>query len=170
MFEEQRLAAVRTLADRIIDARRLARFARARLLACIPSLDPTGGSPIASGFGYRTSPSPEFHEGVDLDADYGTPVKAAAGGVVASAGWDGGYGLKVDIDHQNGYHTWYAHLSSLAVSAGDQVVRGTPVGAVGNTGDSTGPHLHYQIMYQGTPVDPEPFLHGVPANVLASIK
>jgi murein DD-endopeptidase MepM/ murein hydrolase activator NlpD len=89
---------------------------------------------------------------------------------VVAAGWDdGGYGNKVDIDHGNGYHTWYAHLSRIDVRAGERVYKGESIAAVGSTGFSTGPHLHYQVMRNGTPVDPSPFLHGVPSNVLASL-
>jgi len=97
-------------------------------------------------------------------------VRAAAAGVVAAAGWDGGYGIKVDIDHEDGYHTWYAHLSKTLVAPGDHVLKGQPIALVGSTGFSTGPHLHYQIMLNGTAVNPEPYLDGVPQNVLASLK
>ncbi len=143
--------------------------ARERALAAIPSLNPVGG-PIAAGFGYRTDPWPEFHKGVDLAADYGAQVRASAAGTVASAGWDaGGFGNKVDIDHGNGYHTWYAHLSRIAVAAGQRVTKGQPIAFVGSTGESTGPHLHYQLMYEGNPIDPQPFLSGVPAKVLATL-
>jgi murein DD-endopeptidase MepM/ murein hydrolase activator NlpD len=154
---------------RVLHLRRMAFAARERALAAIPSLNPVGGT-IAAGFGYRTDPWPEFHKGVDLAADYGAEVRASATGTVASAGWDaGGFGNKVDIDHGNGYHTWYAHLSRIAVAAGQRVTKGQPIAFVGSTGESTGPHLHYQLMYEGNPIDPQPFLSGVPAKVLATL-
>ena len=157
------------VALRVLNLRRLASIARERMIAMIPSLNPVNGE-IASTYGYRSSPWPEFHRGVDLAADYGTTVRAAAAGTVVSAGWDpGGFGIKVDIDHGNGYHTWYAHLSRVNVVAGQHVTKGLPIAAVGSTGESTGPHLHYQVMYNGATVDPAPFLNGVPPQVLASL-
>ncbi len=154
---------------RVLNLRRMASIARERMIASIPSLNPVGGA-IAAGFGWRTNPWPEFHKGVDLEANYGDMVRAAAAGTVVSAGWDpGGYGIKVDIDHGNGYHTWYAHLSRTAVSAGQRVTKGQPIAYVGSTGESTGPHLHYQVMLDGQPVDPAPYLNGVPEKVLATL-
>jgi murein DD-endopeptidase MepM/ murein hydrolase activator NlpD len=159
---------VEQLAVRVLNLRRLASIARERFMAGIPSLNPVGGG-IAAGFGWRTNPWPEFHKGVDLEANYGDQVRAAAAGTVVSAGWDSGFGIKVDIDHGNGYHTWYAHLSRTAVEPGQRVVKGQPIAYVGSTGESTGPHLHYQVMYDGQPVDPAPYLNGVPAHVLATL-
>ena len=154
---------------RVLNLRRIASSARDRMIASIPSLNPVGGA-IADGFGWRTNPWPEFHKGVDLEANYGDMVRAAAAGTVVSAGWDpGGYGIKVDIDHGNGYHTWYAHLSRTAVSAGQRVTKGQPIAYVGSTGESTGPHLHYQVMLDGQPIDPAPYLNGVPEKVLATL-
>jgi murein DD-endopeptidase MepM/ murein hydrolase activator NlpD len=162
-------AHLQRLALRVLNVRRLALIARQRLIAAIPSINPVEGT-ITSGYGYRSSPWPEFHKGVDLAADYGTPVHAAAAGTVVSAGWDpGGFGIKVDIDHGNGYHTWYAHLSRAAVTGGERITKGQPIAFVGSTGESTGPHLHYQLMHDGNPIDPEPFLNGVPSNVLATL-
>ena len=102
-------------------------------------------------------------------ADWGTAVHAAAAGTVASAGWDGGFGIKVDIDHGNGYHTWYAHLSRVIVVSGRDVAKGAPIAYSGATGEATGPHLHYQVMYEGRAIDPAPFLNGVPAAVMATL-
>ncbi|MBV8491696.1 MAG: M23 family metallopeptidase, partial [Candidatus Eremiobacteraeota bacterium] len=135
----------------------------------IPSIDPVDGAEVVSCFCYRSYPDAEFHEGVDLGADYGETVRASAAGTVVANGYDGAYGIKVDIDHGNGYHTWYAHLSRAGVEVGQRVYKGETIGAVGATGFATGPHLHYQVMYRGQPIDPAPFLHGVPANVLASL-
>ncbi|MDB5073781.1 MAG: metalloendopeptidase-like rane protein [Candidatus Eremiobacteraeota bacterium] len=163
--DAQRLQRV---AMRVLNLRRAASMARERMIASIPSLNPVGGG-IAASFGWRTNPWPEFHKGIDLEANYGDMVRAAAAGTVASAGWDGGFGNKVDIDHGNGYHTWYAHLSRIAVTAGQRVTKGAPIAYVGSTGESTGPHLHYQVMYAGNPVDPQPFLNGVPEKVLATL-
>ncbi len=156
------------LASRILNLRRLAALVRARTVAAIPSLNPVGGT-VNAAFGWRTDPFPEFHKGLDLAADYGAVVHAAADGTVATAGWAGDFGIKVDIDHGNGYHTWYCHLSRIAVSAGQRVSRGEPIAAVGSTGESTGPHLHYQLMHDGVAIDPMPFLNGVPPSVLASL-
>ena len=157
------------LAMRVLNLRRLASIAHERFLAGIPSLNPVGGA-IAAGYGWRTNPWPEFHKGVDLEANYGDQVRAAAAGTIVSAGWDpGGFGIKVDIDHGNGYHTWYAHLSRTAVEPGQRVVKGQPIAFVGTTGESTGPHLHYQVMYDGQPIDPAPYLNGVPPHVLATL-
>ena len=161
--------ALRRLTMRVLNMRHLESLARARLVAAIPSIDPVDGAPIVGCFCYRSAPDVEFHPGVDLGADYGEAVHATAAGTIASAGWDGGFGLKIDIDHGNGYHTWYAHLSRMDVSAGQYVHKGELIGEVGDTGFSTGPHLHYQVMLNGTAIDPSPFLTGVPAKVLASL-
>lgn len=159
----------RTLAMRVLNIRHMRELARAQMIAAIPSIDPVEGAPVVGCYCYRTYPDVEFHAGVDLGADYGDTVRAAAAGTVVANGYDGGYGIKIDIDHGNGYHTWYAHLEKVLVSVGTHVYKGEAIGLVGATGFATGPHLHYQIMYEGSPVDPTPFLHGVPANVLASL-
>jgi murein DD-endopeptidase MepM/ murein hydrolase activator NlpD len=161
--------ALRRLTMRVLNMRHLEGLARARLVAAIPSIDPVDGAPIVGCFCYRSAPDVEFHPGVDLGANYGEAVHATAAGTIASASWDGGFGMKIDIDHGNGYHTWYAHLSRMDVSAGQYVHKGELIGEVGDTGFSTGPHLHYQVMLNGTPVDPSPYLTGVPAKVLASL-
>ncbi len=156
------------LARRVLDLRRIAALARQRMIAALPSLNPVDGS-ISASYGWRINPWPEFHKGLDLAADYGTPVHAAADGIVGSAGWDGGFGIKVDVNHENGYHTWYAHLSRVAVSPGQHVRKGDTIAYVGATGEATGPHLHYQVMLGGQPIDPAPYLNGVPARVLATL-
>ena len=160
---------VKTLALRVLNIRHVRDLARAAEIAAIPSIDPVEGAAVVGCFCYRSAPDAEFHEGVDLGADYGETVRAAAAGTVVANGYDGGYGIKIDIDHGNGYHTWYAHLSRADVGVGDHVYKGETIAAVGATGFATGPHLHYQIMFGGRPVDPSPFLHGVPANVLAAL-
>jgi len=160
---------MRTVAMRILNVRHMHELARAQLIAAIPSIDPVEGAPIIGCYCYRTYPDAEFHPGVDLGADYGDTVRATAAGVVVANGYDGGYGIKIDIDHGNGYQTWYAHLSRALVAVGARVYKGEAIGLVGATGFATGPHLHYQVMYEGSPVNPTPFLNGVPANVLASL-
>lgn len=161
--------AMRRLAMHVLNIRHLRDLARAQMIAAIPSIDPVNGAPIIGCYCYRTYPDAEFHPGIDLSADYGETVRASAAGTVVANGYDGGYGIKIDIDHGNGYHSWYAHLSRVLVSVGTHVYKGEAIGLVGATGFATGPHLHYQIMYEGSPVDPTPFLHGVPANVLAAL-
>jgi murein DD-endopeptidase MepM/ murein hydrolase activator NlpD len=117
---------------------------------------------ITSPFGWRSNPfggSPEFHQGLDIAAPTGTTVTAAAGGTVMMAQWYGGYGNYVLIDHGGGYSTGYGHLSAIYVTVGQAVTRGQAIGAVGSTGQSTGPHLHFEVRIAGKPVDPAPRLH-----------
>jgi murein DD-endopeptidase MepM/ murein hydrolase activator NlpD len=117
---------------------------------------------ITSPFGWRSNPfggSPEFHQGLDIAAPTGTTVTAAAGGTVIMAQWYGGYGNYILIDHGGGYSTGYGHLSAIYVSTGQSVQRGQAIGAVGSTGQSTGPHLHFEVRIAGKPVDPAPRLH-----------
>ncbi len=116
---------------------------------------------ITSGFGYRMHPIfhvRKLHTGVDMHTDMGEPIKAAAAGTVVSAGWRGGYGKCVLIDHGGGLATLYAHQSSIAVSVGQVVKRGAVIGKAGSTGYSTGPHLHFEVRVNGTPVDPVGYL------------
>lgn len=160
---------LKTLAMRVLNIRHLRDLARAQLIAAIPSIDPVDGAEVIGCYCYRTYPDVGFHEGVDLGANYGDAVHAAAAGTIVANSYDGGFGNKIDIDHGNGYHTWYAHLSRVDVQVGAQVYKGQLIGEVGSTGFSTGPHLHYQVMKNGSPIDPTPFLTGVPSNVLASL-
>jgi murein DD-endopeptidase MepM/ murein hydrolase activator NlpD len=160
---------LRRLTMRVLNMRHIADLARAQAVAAIPSIDPVDGAAIVGCYCYRSYPDSEFHPGVDLGADYGDVVRASAAGTVSSADYDGGYGEKIDIDHGNGYHTWYAHLSKMEVQPGQFVHKGQEIGLVGSTGFSTGPHLHYQVMLNGAPVDPEPYLNGIPPKVLASL-
>lgn len=115
---------------------------------------------FTSGFGFRRHPIFgiwHLHTGVDIAALWGAPVLAAADGRIIYAGWFGGYGKIVIIDHGQGMSTLYGHLSQLLVSAGDMVHRGQPVGRIGSTGYSTGPHLHFEIRVNGRPVNPTGF-------------
>lgn len=115
---------------------------------------PCAGS-ISSPFGMRGG---RMHEGIDIAAGYGSPVVAAAGGTVISAGWRGGYGNVVEISHQGGLVTKYAHLSSINVHRGQQVERGQLIGRVGATGYATGPHLHFEVLVNGRPRNPVNYL------------
>lgn len=113
--------------------------------------------PISSAFGWRRDPingQSRFHKGVDIKAAYGQPVPSAANGRVVSAGEQGAYGLTVVVEHDSGIRTRYAHLSALAVEAGDVVERGQDLGRVGTSGRSTGPHLHFEVLENGRPVNP----------------
>ena len=126
------------------------------MLLCTPSIWPTRGW-ISSGFGYRISPftnEKEFHRGLDICNRMGAPIIAPSDGVVASVGWDFGYGKTLVIKHGYGLKTKYAHLSKILVRKGEVVKRGQEIGMVGNSGRSTGPHLHYEVHLNGVPVNP----------------
>lgn len=119
---------------------------------------PVGG-PVTSEFGQRClNGSCRMHNGIDISAPHGTPVGAAGSGTVISAGSQGGYGGTVIINHGDGFATLYAHLSSISVSTGQKVNRGTIVGTVGSTGNSTGPHLHFEVRAGGAPQNPRLYL------------
>ena len=127
----------------------------------IPTTLPVAMGYYSSNFGYRVDPitgRSTFHTGVDLIANTGTPVMAAAGGVVASASYSGEYGNMVDIDHDNGLTSRYAHLSKSLVKAGDVVMKGQVIAMVGVTGRTTGPHLHFEVREKGIPLNPNKFL------------
>jgi len=112
---------------------------------------------VSSAFGPRKLADEEHarqHHGLDIAAPTGTPIRAARAGVVAFAGPRGGYGNTIEIDHGDGLSTLYAHASAIDVEEGDRVRAGKPIGAVGSTGRSTGPHLHFEIRRDGEPVDP----------------
>lgn len=116
---------------------------------------------ITSPFGYRTHPifgTTIYHSGIDIGVDEGTPVHAADAGVVVEADWISGYGYAVIIDHGNGLSTLYGHNSSLAVSAGQSVSQGQVIAYAGSTGNSTGPHVHFEVRSNGDPVDPMGYL------------
>ena len=131
--------------------------------ARIPSLWPVAGD-ITDSFGGRRSPfggSFELHSGQDINAEHGDEVVAAANGRVVFADWHGGYGQLVTVDHGAGLTTRYAHLSKIEVRAGQEVARGQRIGAVGSTGRSTGPHLHYEVRIGDEPVNPRAYLPAV---------
>ena len=127
------------------------------IIGGVPTGLPLGGARLTSGFGYRFHPLSgryQPHAGVDLAAPTGTPVLATADGVVGTAGWSGGYGLLVALDHGGDLETRYGHLSGVAVAPGESVKRGQVIGYVGSTGRSTGPHLHYEVRQGQVAVDP----------------
>lgn len=139
------------------------RLAEQRLaMLLVPSVAPVEG-PVGSGFGFREDPftgRTALHTGLDFPADIGTTIRAAAGGVVVGAEPDAAYGLAVQIDHGNGLVTRYAHTSKVFVQVGDLVKRGQVIAEVGNSGRSTGPHLHFEVLLDGAPQNPARFLAG----------
>ena len=127
----------------------------------VPTSEPVGAPALGSSFGWRADPftgKSALHEGLDFQAPVGTPILAAGAGVVAVVGTHPAYGLMVDIDHGGGLTTRYAHSSRVHVRAGDIVRQGQLIAAVGTTGRSTGPHLHFEVRVGGEPRDPLPFL------------
>jgi murein DD-endopeptidase MepM/ murein hydrolase activator NlpD len=124
---------------------------------------------INNEFGFRRNPfggrAYEFHPGMDIDGERGDQVMASANGTVVKAGYTGGYGNMVEIDHGNGIHTRYGHMSKLEVDAGDVVTRGELIGEIGSTGRSTGPHLHFELRYNDKPINPRHFLKPEPADL-----
>jgi murein DD-endopeptidase MepM/ murein hydrolase activator NlpD len=141
-----------------------ARIREAQQRSSVPAVVAPSGSgvlgwpvsgPVTSGFGVRWG---RMHEGIDIAVGEGTPVRAAAAGTVIYAGWMSGYGNLVAVDHGNGLSTAYAHNSSLAVSVGQSVAAGEIVSYSGNTGNSTGPHVHFEVRVDGSAVDPLGYL------------
>lgn len=132
-----------------------------RAMLSIPAYLPTRNTTFTSGFGFRYDPfsgSPAMHAGIDFAGPLGTPIMAAASGVVVKATWLGGYGNMIEIDHGRGLTTRYAHLATMAVREGDRVEQGDVIAGMGSTGRSTGVHLHYEIRVNGEAVNPMPFL------------
>lgn len=151
-FVERTALLGRTLDE--IDALRHAAFAR-------PVGMPVKAARVSSRFGNRLDPflkRAAFHSGIDFVAASGTIVRAPAPGIVIAAGWNGGYGKMVEVEHADGVTTRYGHLSKVLVSVGDRVDTGVPVGQVGSTGRSTGPHLHYETLRNGKAVNPAAYL------------
>jgi murein DD-endopeptidase MepM/ murein hydrolase activator NlpD len=137
------------------------RLLETRLAALmVPTSAPVDG-PVGSGFGFRADPisgRAALHTGLDFSAEAGTPIRAAAGGVVVATDWHPAYGNVLEIDHGNRLSTLYAHTSKILVSPGAIVKRGQVVAEVGNSGRSTGPHLHFEVLLEGVPQDPARFL------------
>jgi len=144
---------------------RLRELARAttrtgRIVHALPLRWPVRG-PVKSGYGPRRSPwngAREVHEGIDIGSPPGTPIESPAAGTVVEASSQGGLGKHVTLDHGNGVRSRYGHLKKLDVKVGQRVAKGQVIGLVGSTGRSTGPHLHYEVVVAGKPVDPGPFL------------
>lgn len=129
-------------------------------LATKPSIWPVSGE-VTSGFGWRSSPwggGNELHQGIDIANSMGTPVLATADGKVVQSEWSEGYGNMVQIDHGNGIATIYGHNSGIIVTVGQSVSKGQIIAYLGNTGKSTGPHVHYEVRVSGTAVDPIGFM------------
>jgi murein DD-endopeptidase MepM/ murein hydrolase activator NlpD len=132
----------------------------------IPSLMPVDAPAMTSGFGMRVHPIlgvRRGHKGIDLASPTGTPIHAAADGVISRADWFSSYGLYVSIEHGGQIETRYGHMSRLNVAAGQMVHKGDIIGYVGTTGRSTGPHLHYEVRIAGQAVNPVPYLQGTAA-------
>lgn len=152
LFEER----VRELEDALDQLESLRESARS-----YPIFHPAPGQPVSSSFGMRRDPflrRPAMHSGIDFRARTGTPILATGPGRVVRAGWAGGYGRLVEIDHGGGWTTRFAHMSRIDVKVGDRIETGERIGAVGSTGRSTGPHIHYEIRRNGKAVDPINFL------------
>lgn len=136
-----------------------------RGLAGIPQVLPARMDFISSGFGYRSDPftgEGAFHAGLDFKGPVGAPIYAAAKGTVSFVGRRQGYGNCVEIDHGNGLLTRYAHMSAFRATAGQPVEAGAQIGAIGSSGRSTGPHLHFEVRINDRPVNPRPFLEAAP--------
>jgi murein DD-endopeptidase MepM/ murein hydrolase activator NlpD len=152
-FERQvhRISVARAQVDRLT-----------RTLGTIPLRKPvTGEIDLSSGYGVRIDPfirAPAMHTGLDFRGESGEPVRVTAAGTVTAAGWSGGYGRMVEVDHGNGFATRYGHLSVIDVRVGQAIKTGNVVGRIGSTGRSTGPHLHYETRVDGEAVDPQKFL------------
>ncbi len=136
--------------------------------ASIPSIWAHLGK-INNEFGFRRNPfggrTYEFHAGMDIGGERGDMVVAPASGTISKAGWQGGYGNMIEIDHGNGLTTRYGHLSKIEISEGDQISRGQLIGLVGSTGRSTGPHLHYELRLNDKPINPRRFLPQEPIEL-----
>ncbi|MFT3857372.1 MAG: M23 family metallopeptidase, partial [Aquabacterium sp.] len=160
---DRQMSDLQALGDRHADVFTLieSRLFEKRLEALmVPNSAPVEG-PVGSGFGFRSDPftgRPALHTGLDFPADVGTPILAAAGGVVMSAGPHPQYGQLVELDHGNGLVTRYAHTSRMLVQQGDLVKRGQKIAEVGSTGRSTGPHLHFEVLVEGVQQNPAKFL------------
>lgn len=162
-FEQRLLALSSDVENRsdmlsVFDAQLFEQTVQKKLL---PTISPVDAPLSASGFGFRIDPftgQRTLHEGMDFTADVGTPIVSAAGGVVVYAGPHPQYGMLVEIDHGNDLSTRYAHLSRIQVREGDVVHRGRRIGDSGNSGRSTGPHLHFEVRFRGIAQNPARFL------------
>ncbi len=152
--------AVKVREDSLVELKEEVLAKQARL-ANRPSIWPTAGD-VTSRFGWRSSPTgdgSDYHPGIDIANNVGTPIVATADGIVTQSEWVGGYGQLIKIDHGNGITTVYGHNSQLVVHSGQKVKKGQLISYLGSTGYSTGPHLHYEVQVNGTPVNPTSFLN-----------
>ena len=136
-----------------------------RGLLSVPQVSPTAAPYVSSSYGYRADPftgGGAFHAGLDFPAPLGAPIYAAARGIVTFVGQKQGYGNVIEVSHGNGLMTRYAHMSGFRAHTGQQVGAGDVIGAIGNTGRSTGPHLHFEVRINDQPVNPRPFLEALP--------
>lgn len=166
--KEDRLASLAqklsTQPTTIINIPAMGSYASNGMLALRPI---TSSARMSSGFGYRIHPvtgKSQFHKGMDFAAPIGTPIYATGNGVVTFSGWGTGYGRYVEVDHGNGTVTRYAHTSANYVNVGDTVYANQQIAAVGNTGRSTGAHLHYEVRQNGQAVNPQTYLAMAPAR------
>ena len=162
-FSDQRRCSRASVDDRgdmlgVLESQLFEQTVKKKLL---PTMLPVKAPAYSSNFGWRIDPftgQRAIHEGIDFIADAGTPIIAAAGGVVVYAGFHPQYGNMVEIDHGNDLITRYAHASKLLVKVGDVVLRGRKIAEVGTTGRATGPHLHFEVRHRGAPQNPSKFL------------
>nr|WP_312276904.1 M23 family metallopeptidase [Moraxella sp. CTOTU46711] len=166
--KEDRLASLAqklsTQPTTIINMSAMGSYAGNGMLALRPI---TSSARMSSGFGYRIHPvtgKSQFHKGMDFAAPIGTPIYATGNGVVTFSGWGTGYGRYVEVDHGNGTVTRYAHTSANYVNVGDTVYANQQIAAVGNTGRSTGAHLHYEVRQNGQAINPQTYLAMAPAR------
>ncbi|MCD6326949.1 M23 family metallopeptidase [bacterium] len=132
-----------------------------KLLNSMPSITPIEGGWMSSAFGTRLDPFTHkrtFHHGVDIACPKGTPIHATADGIVTKVKWCSGWGHAIEIDHGNGFSTWYAHCHKIIAQRGDHLKRGDVIALVGSTGRSTGPHLHYEVRINGKPQNPAQYM------------
>ncbi len=128
---------------------------------------------VSSRYGHRTDPvngKKGYHSGIDFRGRSGDPILATADGVVTKSFWNGGYGRYIEINHGNGFVTKFAHMKKILVKKGEKITRGQKIGLVGNSGRSTGSHLHYEICFNGKPINPSKFMHTQKLNQAATIK
>jgi murein DD-endopeptidase MepM/ murein hydrolase activator NlpD len=136
---------------------------RSKVINDTPSIVPNAGN-ITSLFGWRRSPfgfGRDFHTGIDIAAAGGTPIRVTAPGMVEATGWAGGYGYMVRVRHKYGFETVYAHCSAIYVGKGQSVSRGQVIAAVGQTGNATGNHCHYEVRLGNTPINPYPYMRKI---------
>lgn len=157
---DTQLKMMMTLRQQLMSNTYTAAAAAIQAEADTPDIWPVRGE-ISSTFGFRQSPGgigSTYHEGIDIAGDYGTPIEATAAGTVTQAGWVSGYGYLVEVRHDSGIVTRYGHNSAIVVSVGQHVSQGDIVALMGSTGNSTGPHCHYEVRINGESVNPSYFL------------